>query len=169
MLCAAWFSGTEPWHFYFVNGILNFNLVFALALFSLPLTALMETLLHRFNGEDCVCVCVSYTSTKKMLSLFALFGGWKRCCRLSQQNNTGMCNNKKCCGDDALRFFHLIVLVLSCWHSSAQLQQVILGNRLNADMMLSCTKFSYMWRQKVVAKKKKEKKKSLKSSFLLWC
>ncbi|XP_056267647.1 alpha-1,2-mannosyltransferase ALG9 isoform X2 [Pseudoliparis swirei] len=41
--------GTEPWHFYFSNGILNFNLVFALALLSLPLTALMETLLQRFN------------------------------------------------------------------------------------------------------------------------
>ncbi|KAM3601701.1 uncharacterized protein V6R79_017087 [Siganus canaliculatus] len=44
--------GTEPWHFYFVNGMLNFNLVFALALFSLPLTALMETLLHRFNVQN---------------------------------------------------------------------------------------------------------------------
>ncbi|KAK5887519.1 hypothetical protein CesoFtcFv8_016117 [Champsocephalus esox] len=44
--------GTEPWHFYFTNGILNFNLVFALALFSLPLTALMETLLHRFNVQN---------------------------------------------------------------------------------------------------------------------
>ncbi|XP_028322990.1 alpha-1,2-mannosyltransferase ALG9 isoform X2 [Gouania willdenowi] len=44
--------GTEPWHFYFVNGILNFNLVFALALCALPLTALMETLLHRFNVQN---------------------------------------------------------------------------------------------------------------------
>uniref|UniRef100_A0A3Q2QSV8 Mannosyltransferase n=1 Tax=Fundulus heteroclitus TaxID=8078 RepID=A0A3Q2QSV8_FUNHE len=44
--------GTEPWPFYFVNGVLNFNLVFVLALFSLPLTALMETLLHRFNVQN---------------------------------------------------------------------------------------------------------------------
>ncbi|TNN63487.1 Alpha-1,2-mannosyltransferase ALG9 [Liparis tanakae] len=44
--------GTEPWHFYFSNGILNFNLVFALALLSLPLTALMETLLQRFNVQN---------------------------------------------------------------------------------------------------------------------
>ncbi|XP_015238314.1 PREDICTED: alpha-1,2-mannosyltransferase ALG9 [Cyprinodon variegatus] len=44
--------GTEPWSFYFVNGVLNFNLVFVLALFSLPLTALMETLLHRFNVQN---------------------------------------------------------------------------------------------------------------------
>ena len=44
-------AGTEPWHYYFMNGFLNFNLVFVLALFSLPLTALMETLLHKFNGE----------------------------------------------------------------------------------------------------------------------
>ncbi|XP_007556648.1 alpha-1,2-mannosyltransferase ALG9 isoform X2 [Poecilia formosa] len=44
--------GTEPWHFYFLNGVLNFNLVFVLALFSLPLTALMETLLHRFNVQN---------------------------------------------------------------------------------------------------------------------
>lgn len=43
--------GTEPWHYYFLNGFLNFNIVFALALFSLPLTALMEALLQRFNGE----------------------------------------------------------------------------------------------------------------------
>lgn len=55
MSCVVDSSGTEPWHFYFVNGMLNFNLVFVLALFSLPLTALMETLLHRFNGEDCLC------------------------------------------------------------------------------------------------------------------
>ncbi|XP_054899742.1 alpha-1,2-mannosyltransferase ALG9 isoform X2 [Poeciliopsis prolifica] len=44
--------GTEPWHFYFLNGVLNFNLVFVLALFSLPLTGLMETLLHRFNVQN---------------------------------------------------------------------------------------------------------------------
>lgn len=44
--------GTEPWPFYFINGFLNFNLVFALALLSLPLTALMETLLHRFNVQN---------------------------------------------------------------------------------------------------------------------
>uniref|UniRef100_A0A8C5CXK7 Mannosyltransferase n=1 Tax=Gadus morhua TaxID=8049 RepID=A0A8C5CXK7_GADMO len=44
--------GTEPWSFYFVNGFLNFNLVFALALLSLPLSALMETLLHRFNVQN---------------------------------------------------------------------------------------------------------------------
>ncbi|XP_054611345.1 alpha-1,2-mannosyltransferase ALG9 isoform X1 [Dunckerocampus dactyliophorus] len=44
--------GTEPWHFYFMNGALNFNLVFVLALFSLPLTALMETLLHKFNVQN---------------------------------------------------------------------------------------------------------------------
>lgn len=29
--------------------------MFTLALFSLPLTALMETLLHRFNGEYVLC------------------------------------------------------------------------------------------------------------------
>ncbi|XP_061754525.1 alpha-1,2-mannosyltransferase ALG9 isoform X1 [Nerophis ophidion] len=44
--------GTEPWHFYFINGALNFNLVFVLALFSLPLTALMETLLHKFHVQN---------------------------------------------------------------------------------------------------------------------
>lgn len=55
--CDICVSGTEPWHFYFINGVLNFNLVFALALFSLPLTALMETLLHRFNGEKGAPCC----------------------------------------------------------------------------------------------------------------
>ncbi|XP_077062581.1 alpha-1,2-mannosyltransferase ALG9 isoform X1 [Siphateles boraxobius] len=44
--------GTEPWHYYFVNGFLNFNIVFLLALFSLPLTALMEALLQRFNVQN---------------------------------------------------------------------------------------------------------------------
>ncbi|MBN3319596.1 ALG9 mannosyltransferase, partial [Atractosteus spatula] len=44
--------GTEPWHYYFVNGFLNFNLVFVLALLALPLTALMEALLHRFNVQN---------------------------------------------------------------------------------------------------------------------
>ena len=43
--------GTEPWPFYFINGFLNFNVVFVLALLSLPLTALMEALLQRFNGN----------------------------------------------------------------------------------------------------------------------
>uniref|UniRef100_A0A9J7WZL4 Mannosyltransferase n=1 Tax=Cyprinus carpio carpio TaxID=630221 RepID=A0A9J7WZL4_CYPCA len=44
--------GTEPWHYYFVNGFLNFNVVFVLALFSLPLTALMEAMLQRFNVQN---------------------------------------------------------------------------------------------------------------------
>ncbi|KAG7266703.1 hypothetical protein CRUP_037270 [Coryphaenoides rupestris] len=44
--------GTEPWSFYFVNGFLNFNLAFPLALLALPLTAVMETLLHRFNVQN---------------------------------------------------------------------------------------------------------------------
>ncbi|KAM4651329.1 alpha-1,2-mannosyltransferase ALG9 isoform 1-T1 [Discoglossus pictus] len=41
--------GTEPWSFYFINGFLNFNVVFVMALFALPLTALMEYLLQKIN------------------------------------------------------------------------------------------------------------------------
>lgn len=44
-------SGTEPWYFYLINGFLNFNVAFALALLVLPLTFLMEYLLQRFHGE----------------------------------------------------------------------------------------------------------------------
>jgi hypothetical protein len=44
-------SGTEPWYFYLINGFLNFNVAFALALLVLPLTSLMEYLLQRFHGE----------------------------------------------------------------------------------------------------------------------
>ncbi|KAJ8783377.1 hypothetical protein J1605_009251 [Eschrichtius robustus] len=42
--------GIEPWYFYLINGFLNFNVVFALALLVLPLTSLMEYLLQRFHG-----------------------------------------------------------------------------------------------------------------------
>ncbi|XP_042538731.1 alpha-1,2-mannosyltransferase ALG9 isoform X3 [Dipodomys spectabilis] len=42
--------GTEPWYFYLINGFLNFNVAFALALLVLPLTSLMEYLLQRFHG-----------------------------------------------------------------------------------------------------------------------
>uniref|UniRef100_A0A8C5MQ83 Mannosyltransferase n=1 Tax=Leptobrachium leishanense TaxID=445787 RepID=A0A8C5MQ83_9ANUR len=41
--------GTEPWHFYFINGFLNFNVVFVMALLVLPLTTLMEHLLQKIN------------------------------------------------------------------------------------------------------------------------
>ncbi len=34
VLCAV---GVEPWSFYFVNGFLNFNVVFILALLAIPL------------------------------------------------------------------------------------------------------------------------------------
>ncbi|XP_042199845.1 alpha-1,2-mannosyltransferase ALG9 [Callorhinchus milii] len=44
--------GIEPWYFYFVNGFLNFNVVFVMALFALPLTTLMEFLLQRFNVHN---------------------------------------------------------------------------------------------------------------------
>lgn len=44
-------SGTEPWSFYFINGFLNFNVAFILALLVLPLTCLMESLLQKFHGE----------------------------------------------------------------------------------------------------------------------
>jgi len=43
--------GTEPWSFYFINGFLNFNVAFILALLVLPLTCLMECLLQKFHGE----------------------------------------------------------------------------------------------------------------------
>ncbi|XP_067421444.1 alpha-1,2-mannosyltransferase ALG9 isoform X5 [Emydura macquarii macquarii] len=42
--------GTEPWSFYLINGFLNFNVAFALALLALPLTSLMECLLQKFHG-----------------------------------------------------------------------------------------------------------------------
>ncbi|KAL8173571.1 UNVERIFIED_CONTAM: mannosyltransferase, partial [Gekko kuhli] len=44
--------GTEPWSFYFVNGFLNFNVAFALALLALPLTSLMESLLQKFHVQN---------------------------------------------------------------------------------------------------------------------
>ncbi|KAM9079256.1 alpha-1,2-mannosyltransferase ALG9 isoform 5-T5 [Megaptera novaeangliae] len=44
--------GIEPWYFYLINGFLNFNVVFALALLVLPLTSLMEYLLQRFHVQN---------------------------------------------------------------------------------------------------------------------
>ncbi|KAM4015969.1 alpha-1,2-mannosyltransferase ALG9 isoform 2-T2 [Anomaloglossus baeobatrachus] len=44
--------GTEPWPFYFINGFLNFNVVFIMALFALPLTWLMEHLLQKINIQN---------------------------------------------------------------------------------------------------------------------
>ncbi|XP_077105880.1 alpha-1,2-mannosyltransferase ALG9 isoform X2 [Ranitomeya variabilis] len=44
--------GTEPWPFYFINGFLNFNVVFIMALLSLPLTWLMEHLLQKINIQN---------------------------------------------------------------------------------------------------------------------
>ncbi|EHH56744.1 hypothetical protein EGM_06214 [Macaca fascicularis] len=44
--------GTEPWYFYLINGFLNFNVGFALALLVLPLTSLMEYLLQRFHVQN---------------------------------------------------------------------------------------------------------------------
>uniref|UniRef100_A0A4W2GFI5 Mannosyltransferase n=2 Tax=Bos TaxID=9903 RepID=A0A4W2GFI5_BOBOX len=44
--------GTEPWYFYLINGFLNFNVVFALAVLVLPLTSLMEYLLQRFHVQN---------------------------------------------------------------------------------------------------------------------
>ncbi|KAL0995005.1 hypothetical protein UPYG_G00130540 [Umbra pygmaea] len=44
--------GTEPWWFYFINGFLNFNVVFVLALLSLPLSLLMEVLLQHYDVQN---------------------------------------------------------------------------------------------------------------------
>ncbi|XP_053125529.1 alpha-1,2-mannosyltransferase ALG9-like isoform X2 [Hemicordylus capensis] len=44
--------GTESWSFYFVNGFLNFNVAFALALLAWPLTSLMESLLQKFHVQN---------------------------------------------------------------------------------------------------------------------
>ncbi|KAM6234477.1 alpha-1,2-mannosyltransferase ALG9 isoform 1-T1 [Spheniscus humboldti] len=44
--------GTEPWSFYFINGFLNFNVAFILALLVLPLTCLMERLLQKFHVQN---------------------------------------------------------------------------------------------------------------------
>ena len=63
--------GTEPWTFYIVNGILNFNIIFVAALVSLPLyVSLIITivvLLHVFH----------YLSTSLLLKfLFAFEQFW---------------------------------------------------------------------------------------------
>ena len=41
-------TGVEPWHFYFVNGFLNFNVVFLLALLAVPLI--------EFHVSKLICV-----------------------------------------------------------------------------------------------------------------
>ena len=35
-ICYFYFTGVEPWSFYFLNGFLNFNIVFPMALLALP-------------------------------------------------------------------------------------------------------------------------------------
>ncbi|XP_068773041.1 alpha-1,2-mannosyltransferase ALG9 isoform X2 [Struthio camelus] len=44
--------GTEPCSFYFINGFLNFNVAFILALLVLPLTCFMECLLQKFHVQN---------------------------------------------------------------------------------------------------------------------
>ena len=45
--------GVEPWTFYFVNGFLNFNVVFIMALASLPVMLFVGTILKQpQRGEE---------------------------------------------------------------------------------------------------------------------
>lgn len=44
--------GTEPWTYYFVNGFLNFNVVFLLALVSLPIFMLVQLYASKSKGKD---------------------------------------------------------------------------------------------------------------------
>lgn len=44
--------GTEPWTYYFINGFLNFNVIFLLALVSLPLFMLVQFYVNRSKGKD---------------------------------------------------------------------------------------------------------------------
>ena len=37
VVCVVWHSGVEPWSYYFVNCFLNFNVVFVMAVVSLPM------------------------------------------------------------------------------------------------------------------------------------
>ncbi|CAJ0954440.1 unnamed protein product [Ranitomeya imitator] len=54
--------GTEPWPFYFINGFLNFNVVFIMALLALPLTWLMEHLLQKINSRGSPNIFLERTS-----------------------------------------------------------------------------------------------------------
>lgn len=44
--------GVEPWHFYILNGILNFNGAFVLALLSAPLVSLMFIVAKKYNKKS---------------------------------------------------------------------------------------------------------------------
>ncbi|XP_028401447.1 alpha-1,2-mannosyltransferase ALG9-like [Dendronephthya gigantea] len=59
--------GTEPWTFYFVNGFLNFNVVFLLALISLPLYMLHQFHSGRSKGKS---VYMPPRSTLSMVGLY---------------------------------------------------------------------------------------------------
>lgn len=137
-LCVClFFPGTEPWHFYFANGILNFNLVFALALFSLPLTALMETLLHRFNGEDSLCVYQhKKQKNKKHFSHFLEDG--KVVSHLPQPNS--MCYNNNWCGNDALSDHCLGALLFTFMSTVAK--SYVADKTL---LFIACTESSSVW------------------------
>lgn len=42
-------TGVEPWSFYFINGFLNFNVVFILALFAIPLVEFKVSIIIIFH------------------------------------------------------------------------------------------------------------------------
>ena len=56
-----YFTGVEPWTFYFLNGFLNFNLVFPMALLALP--ACVSTL--RLNKQSARPYCGTEINEKK--------------------------------------------------------------------------------------------------------
>ncbi|XP_046854479.1 alpha-1,2-mannosyltransferase ALG9-like [Xenia sp. Carnegie-2017] len=59
--------GTEPWIYYFLNAFLNFNIVFVLALISLPLYMLLELYLSNCKGKKV------YMPPRVILSLVAIY------------------------------------------------------------------------------------------------
>ncbi|XP_077987356.1 alpha-1,2-mannosyltransferase ALG9-like isoform X2 [Glandiceps talaboti] len=49
--------GVEPWSYYFINGFLNFNVAFLMALISLPVVMLVNMILrYRFGGDEVTSV-----------------------------------------------------------------------------------------------------------------
>jgi len=69
-----YFTGVEPWSFYFVNGFLNLNVVFILALLAFPLIESEVTNSRHLCTSFCLDVNISgFFITPPPLNLLIIF------------------------------------------------------------------------------------------------
>ena len=105
-ICYFYFTGVEPWSFYFLNGFLNFNIVFPMALLALP--ACVST----WTVKKTLLIILIAACVKAWNKFYLTFNHFESSCTLCSAEKVRTSNNNAAV--IAAKLFHSCMMHMQC-------------------------------------------------------